>query len=177
MNHVVFDFLFPLVYSYIHPRHNSEQWYPTGGLDEVFGCALKFYCNHMCTLLIGRRPEVDTGSRSSAWLRNCDSKTRTRPSRHKRCFHCKERRLLVICRRGSYVVDERANCCSRDSKLPSRSTTSAASWSAYRIRLSSMLQRGPHRKTRTGSAGSACRSSRNETAVQKLKQQSESQLQ
>jgi hypothetical protein len=113
MNHVVFDFLFPLVYSYIHLRHSWEQWYPTGGLDEVFGCALTFYCTHMCTLSIGRRPEVDPRSRSSTWLRVCDSKTRTRLCRHEGFHHCKRRSLLVVRRRGSSALAESACCCPR----------------------------------------------------------------
>jgi hypothetical protein len=37
-------------------------WYSTGGLDKVFGCPLTFYLNHMCTVSIGRGPEVDPGS-------------------------------------------------------------------------------------------------------------------
>jgi hypothetical protein len=93
------------------------RWYSTDGPDEVFACALTFYCNHKCTLSIGRGPEVDPGSRSSTWLRDCDPKTRTRLSRRERAFFCKGRKLLVICRRGSSAVDECPRRCSRDSSL------------------------------------------------------------
>jgi hypothetical protein len=117
MNYTLLGLALHLIYCYIHLRHNSEQWYPTGGLDEVSGCALTFYCSHMCTTSIGRRPEVDTGSRSSAWLRDCDSKTRTRLSCRKRCLHCKGRSLLVVRRSGSSALDESACCCPRHSRI------------------------------------------------------------
>ncbi|KAH0361456.1 hypothetical protein KCU65_g8718, partial [Aureobasidium melanogenum] len=59
-------------------------WYSNGGRDEMFGCALTFYTNHMCTYAVGRRPEVVPGSAMHDGWQNENPKSLSEYNPHKR---------------------------------------------------------------------------------------------